>query len=871
MVWVATSPDTNGAGRFDELAFSARGAAGWGAPQIQGGPAPAIFTPEVVFDTRGGRWISWAEHDGVDSKIRLRRDSESTTWQFTFGFSTQPDLEPSICADDSGGVVVVWQGWRGGDYDILLRAGDENGFSPEQVISESELSDREPEITWGNGQAWIVWSSYRDPAYNLISRRYDEGVLTPPVALTTSYRARNLHPQIAWDDTNDVLWIASMWVNQGWEGFNQHEFPALYDPGSPRLRAFDGATNFLPAGLDADDRYPVVPMESFGYERFDYSGTPSLDRFGEGVGVTPLPGGRVEVVHKQNGMITELGSENFYWGIAGTRFGGGAWSAPGEFLELRSSFAGEDPAVLSTRDSLWVAWSADDRTPPIQSGTDNPNLFGHDANIVVRAVECDTTSAGPPTLVSLGAAVAPDPVVVTPRPQFTIQDGGVTRTLLWGDNHRHSVGLSWDGHVDPGYKQTLFYSLDWLGHDFIVPTDHAERFSKAVWAFVARAALIYDVPARFRVFPGYERSMRAGDGGGDQNLFYKDPAQFTEASASYPENDDWHVMYAAQEGIDVLSVPNQMPQCFAVTDWDQLAGGQPDSLDAPLRLVEVYQAARKSFEYPGCPDQSPNCIASPDSGWVSLALAMGMKLGLICASDHTIVAGYMGALSKSMKRDDIWQALHDRHVYGASKNGKMNVDFRVAGALLGSEVSTHLAPTISFHVESTSPLSFLEVNKNGNPTWFAASSAASETTITFVDPDANVVGTTSFYYLRARDDAGHITWTSPVWVTHESAVAAPEGAASAAPEAFEIAISPNPATTLVRFDVRGIAPGGAIVRLYDVGGRLVRELALGVGQATDRVEWDRRDSLGNRTAPGVYYAIAQSGGVTRNAKVVLLR
>lgn len=871
VVWVATSPDTNQAGRFDEVAVSARGAGGWGTPQIVGGPAAAIFTPEVVCDTDLGRWIVWAEHDGTDSQIRVRRDSEAQSWQFSFGDPAQPDLEPSICADTSGGVLVVWQGWRSGNYEILFRHGDENGFSSEQVISESGNSDREPEIVWGDGQAWIVWSSYRNPAYNLICRRYNGTTLTSPVALTTSYRARNLHPQIAWDGVNHVLWYVMMWVNQAWLGINQHEFPGLYDTGSPRVRAYNGTTIFVPSGLDSNDRYPLAPMEALGYQRFDFSGTPNPDRYGEGLGVVALPGGRVEVIHKQDGMLTELGAQNFYWSVTGTRYGGGTWSAPGDFLELRSGFAGEDPGLVVAGDSLWVAWSADKRSPPIQFGMGNPNLFGHDANVVVRGVPCETSSAGPPALLSRGSAVAPAAAVVPSRTPFTINDGGVAKTLYWGDNHRHSLGVSWDAYSDPAYKQTIFYSLDWLGHDFISPSDHAERFSKAMWAFVARASMIYDIPGRLRVFPGYERAMRAGLGGGDQNQMYRDPAQFTEASAAYPENNNWHVMYAAQQGIDVLSVPHTPSQCGAIAKWHQLAGGNPAVLAPPLRMVEVYQAARDSFEYPGCPHETAFCTVSPDSGWVSLALALGMRVGLLAASDHTIVAGYIGVLAPSPSRDDIWTALHERHAFGASKNGRMNVDFRVGGALMGSEITTGASPTISIYVKANSPLAFIEVNKNGNPSWFSASSAASETTITFTDPDVNIPGTTSYYYLRTRDSTTHLTWAGPVWVTHSSPVDAGEIAASPVSQEFAITARPNPTAGEPRFAVRGIAPSGGTVRIYDLAGRLLRELALAAGATSQTVEWNRRDGDGRQVAAGVYYAVAQSGGQLRSEKLVILR
>src|SRR5262249_45988950 len=146
--------------------------------------------------------------------------------------------------------------------------------------------DRDPAIVWGNNKAWIVWSSYRAGPYQLLCRTYDGTTLTPTVSLTNSTWARNLHPKVAFDSAHNLLWVHWIWVNQGWNGFNNNE-PGLYDLGPPRLRAYDGTPVYLPTGLNQYQQYPLLPMESLGFERFLYdSGTrPMLDRYAPGVGV----------------------------------------------------------------------------------------------------------------------------------------------------------------------------------------------------------------------------------------------------------------------------------------------------------------------------------------------------------------------------------------------------------------------------------------------------------------------------------------------------------------------------------------------------------------------------------------------------------
>jgi hypothetical protein len=866
LLWIATAPDTNVAGRFDEIALARHDGTGWTAPVILAGPGN-YYTPGLAFAADGSRWSCWADHDGNDSQIFARRDLADSTSLFELGDPAQPDLEPAICADDAGGVIVVWQAWRTDDYEIVMRRFDGAAFTPEALVSDCANNDREPDVVWGDGQAWIVWSSYQGEPYNLVLRTFDGSTLSAPTQLTTSYRARNLHPEIAWDGANGLLWVASILVNQGWNGFNNNE-PGLWDAGSPRIRAFDGTTLWRPAGVDSAGRPPLLPMESLGYEDYGYGGIEMEDRWGTGVEVLAAPGGRLWCFHKQRGVITELGAPNRYWGVVGTRYDGSAWSAPDEFLELRTSIGWEAPAVCAIGETLWIAWSADDRSPYI---FDVSNLFGHDLDVVARSVTVDTTGVGPPTLVSLGAPPAVGACVPSPRPPFTIQEGGTTRTLLFGDNHRHNSELSWDGFSDPALRQTIMYSLDWLGHDFIVPSDHAERYSKAIWAWVAKWAMIFDIPGRFRVFAGYERAMRGYHAaGGDQNTTYRDPADFREATAAYPAIGSWHTMYAAMSGIDVLAVPHTSAECGAIVDWDHLAAGDPLHLPAPLRVVEVYQSARESFEYPGCPKQFWGCVAPAESGWVSVALAKGLRLGIIAASDHTIRAGFISVFAEDRSRDAIWQALHDRRTYGSSRSAKFNVEFRVAGALMGSEVESSLPPQVYVHVEGANPLTKIEVNKDGDPTWFVANVSGTVATVVHADPAPVVPGTSSFYYARAYDTADKMLWTSPVWVdfvepdpTSSAPVAAADGPLALRPR-------PNPSRGAMSFAISGMGRGGGRLRIHDVGGRLVRRLDLVPGASERNVAWDGRDERGVAVAPGVYYAVLQARGRTESSRVVRL-
>jgi hypothetical protein len=63
--------------------------------------------------------------------------------------------------------------------------------------------------------------------------------------------------------------------------------------------------------------------------------------------------------------------------------------------------------------------------------------------------------------------------------------------------------------------------------------------------------------------------------------------------------------------------------------------------------------------------------------------------------------------------------------------------------------------------------------------------------------------------------------------------------------------------------------GHARLRLYDVNGRLVRELLNGVVPAGPReVRWDRHTTAGARARAGVYFAEFLVAGVRRTQRLV---
>lgn len=87
-----------------------------------------------------------------------------------------------------------------------------------------------------------------------------------------------------------------------------------------------------------------------------------------------------------------------------------------------------------------------------------------------------------------------------------------------------------------------------------------------------------------------------------------------------------------------------------------------------------------------------------------------------------------------------------------------------------------------------------------------------------------------------------------------------------------VAIVPNPFNPATTIHYSLAAQGGVKLAIYDVAGRLVRELVNRTELAgAHSVTWGGSDERGTPAASGVYFVKLSAGSVTRTMKMVLLK
>jgi predicted lipoprotein with Yx(FWY)xxD motif len=162
------------------------------------------------------------------------------------------------------------------------------------------------------------------------------------------------------------------------------------------------------------------------------------------------------------------------------------------------------------------------------------------------------------------------------------------------------------------------------------------------------------------------------------------------------------------------------------------------------------------------------------------------------------------------------------------------------------------------------------VNANGTLLWaplgLKISTAASQRNLRTAAPDGYggcLFAWEDFRNGPTSDIYAYRVTSIGTGVANHSAPSAPVRLYPARPNPF------NPHTVLsFRLD----QAGPARLALFDVQGRMVRELVNGPRPAgTQEVTWDGTDARGTPCASGVYFALLQAGGARRQTAVTLLR
>lgn len=276
-----------------------------------------------------------------------------------------------------------------------------------------------------------------------------------------------------------------------------------------------------------------------------------------------------------------------------------------------------------------------------------------------------------------------------------------------------------------------------------------------------------------------------------------------------------------------------------------------------------------------------------------LALANGWKIGPVANQDNheghwgdqqNPNDGYniylTGILADSLTHDQITEALRARRFFAmevSPPNDRMELDFRIDGQPMGSEMTCGIAPHFTIEARSVNGTSLFVRADLFRDGVLRDSRSIIGTEIFYEYYEALAEGEAHYYYARVSQQDGDQAWSSPIWVhahIDPAAVTSPmpesRGGLQAVPDPFST-------TTVIRLSSGGpaVSPGaGPEPRLHvlDPAGRLIRALDARTGVNGATWNWDGKDGFGRTVPPGIYFLRTDGpGGARVGGRVIRMR
>jgi hypothetical protein len=176
-------------------------------------------SPRVASDGSGGAIIAWQDYRGGNTDIYVQRVNASGIVQWTangVAVCTAGDeqVNPDIVSDGSGGAIIAWQDYRSGNDDIYAQHVDASGvaqWAPDGIaLCAADYRQSLPRIVSdGSGGAIVAWQDARGGSNNdVYAQRVNEsGAVqwTADGVVISEADYSQSFPQIAPDDSGGAI------------------------------------------------------------------------------------------------------------------------------------------------------------------------------------------------------------------------------------------------------------------------------------------------------------------------------------------------------------------------------------------------------------------------------------------------------------------------------------------------------------------------------------------------------------------------------------------------------------------------------------------------------------------------------------------
>jgi hypothetical protein len=582
-----------------------------------------------------------------------------------------PALDPDLARLSDGTLLCAWRAPSGASHDLFLCARQGDVWTEPRAAATPQDEWHPRLAADASGGAFLAYDAWDGRSFDVWARRVDVAGFGPPIAVAVG-PAHAAQPELA-SAADGGAWIA-------WE-----EADSFGDFGPLRAsREFALARLGGPGGADArraDWGVPAAARLAPAHPRIACSG----DR--------PVLSARVLDTAVRDAAFSKSGAQAAFYASWRTR----VWQpgATGEPVDLAfdGGADGSETLLADPRGGWVVVALGDGRSTRVLAtqpfgdavegkwrvGIARVTAAGERAELVLRAPESAPESAS-------GESVA-QPAEPWRAP------GGVR----FGDLHRHTHQSRCSTQSDGTREDAYRYARGPGRLDFIAITDHHQHLTECSWWLARRDALRHDDPGRLAVFAGLERVLA---GRGHFNEVFLDAREAEWAPERFDQPGSG--LQPERAGRSIL-IPHMLGLRQNHVRWEAVDG-------ALVRLAEVYQGTRGSFEGIGVPLQSRENTRQRAA--LDTALATGIDLGLIGSSDHNAVhGGLAGVLAERAGRAELFTALQARATFASI--GPCAVDLRIGALRMGQSGRVEPKALLELSARGPSEVACVELLRDG--------------------------------------------------------------------------------------------------------------------------------------------------------------
>ena len=743
--------------RGDRVYVAVRGA----PPQVITEGKADIYRTSLAEDGQGRMHVAWSERSGEEWHL-WERVFERGVWtprlQLTHEHS--PNLFHKLVSSSDGKLHLVWTGYEDGQSYLYLKDFEGARWNAAKRLSGPSVWNPAAACD-AHGNLMVAWDSYQAGNYDVFFRRIDaDGKLSPIEQVTTSPKFQ-AHPSLAVDD-QDRVWLA--WDESGanwgkdWTHNDPYRSTVLYQDRSIRV-----AVKAEGVWKEAPDFKAAVPDRLRRYAQLPHLATDKNGR------VWALFQMRTSATNTRQDFWTAGG----LWDLYMTTLDRNGWR-PAGIVPHSTGRNEQEFQVVGGPDRIWMTWTNDGRDlAGMSGGYNNATMLHYNVWAASSASSISTGDIPLSAFNDSGAASTPEHAPVHPNEaqdiarmrSYRLSLNGAAYRIFRGDFHRHT-DISADGSGDGSLEDYYRYMIDVAGMDTGIVTDHNMGGDMEYnWWRTEKSYDLFHIRGRYTPLFGYERSVPYPNG--HRNVVFPERGTRTlpiSADENSGKLNSGPILYP------------YLRQARGICMEHSLATGQGTDYrdnDPELEpLVEIYQGYHAAYEYAGAPraETASNNVNihggyKPAGFWWN-ALARGLKLGVQASSDHISThTSYAMIYTPSNERGAIVESMRQRHAYAATDNILVDFEAESSGGarhLMGDAfVDPDGEPKLIAKIEGTDKIKQIDLIRNNQ---FVYTQSPDGKSVAFTYSDRSPVAGESYYYLRVMQVDGNLAWSSPIWI-----------------------------------------------------------------------------------------------------------